>query len=54
MRFSTLGGKMSGEGGEKASVTSYCLEVLLAAILGGGRAGAKPILTRLLTSTADR
>ena len=27
---------MSGEGGEKAVVTSYSLEVLLVAMLGGG------------------
>ena len=51
MQLTTSGGKMSGEGGEKAAVTSYCLEVLLAAMLGGGRGKAKPVLARLLTDT---
>ena len=39
---------MSGEGGEKAAVTSYSLKVLLAAMLGGGRGEAKPVPARLL------
>ena len=39
---------MSGEGGEKAAVTSYSLKVLLAAMLGGGRGETKPVPARLL------
>ena len=42
---------MSCEGGEKAAVTSYGLEVLLAAMLGEGRGKAKPVLARLLADT---
>ena len=34
---------MSGEGGAKGGVTSYFLKVLLAAMLGGGRGGDKPV-----------
>ena len=49
MRLTTFGGKMSGEGGEKGAVTSYSLEVSLAAMLGGGRDGDKPVPARLLT-----
>ena len=40
---------MSGEGGEKVAVTSYSLEVLLAAKLGGGRDVDKPVPARLLS-----
>ena len=47
--LTTSGGKMSGEGGEKVVVMSYSLEVLLVAMLGGGRDGDKPVPARLLT-----
>ena len=45
---------MSGEGGEKAAVTSYSLEVLLAAMLGGARGEAKPVPARLLSQITAR
>ena len=41
---------MSGEGGEKVAVTSYSLEVLLAAKLGGGSDVDKPVPARLLST----
>ena len=47
--LTTSGSKMSGEGSEKVAVTSYSLKVLLAAMLGGGRDGDKPVPARLLT-----
>ena len=50
VRLTTLGGKMSGEGGEKGAVTSYSLEVLLAAMLGRGRDRDKPVPARLLST----
>ena len=46
--LTTSSGNMSGEGGEKAAEKSYSLEVLLAAMLGGGRGEAKPVPHRLL------
>ena len=50
MRLTTFGGKMSGEDGEKGAVTSYSLEVLLAAMLGRERDGDKPVPARLLST----
>ena len=45
VQLTTFGGKMIGE---KGAVMSFSLEVLLAAMLGGGREGDKLVHYRLL------